>query len=282
VITASAEWDYWDRFDGTVCEFLVEVAAGRYDASGFVDGPITQVADAAEAYQLVGQAVNLAVRGPVFKPIAERQPARQPSGPRADFWARRLLELGADRLPVDEFAALRELIGPVPPGVRKVDWAQVQARLGCGLPADYRAFADTYGPGAFGDLLIAAPGAGGEVDMFALLERKSAQVRGLARHEWDIPIYPEPGGVISWGETAGGYTCGWAPAGADPDDWSIVVIAPGTALNSYTFQPGLSFSALLKEHKEHTEQHPGLDLGIIPPRDPSAGKVKFTPYRPGR
>lgn len=28
VITASAEWNYWDRFDGTVCEFLVEVAAG--------------------------------------------------------------------------------------------------------------------------------------------------------------------------------------------------------------------------------------------------------------
>jgi hypothetical protein len=31
----------------------------------------------------------------------------------------------------------------------------VQARLGCGLPADYRAFADTYGPGMQGDSKIA-------------------------------------------------------------------------------------------------------------------------------
>lgn len=282
VITASAEWDYWDRFDGMVCEFLVQVAAGRYDASGFADGPITQVTDAAGAYHLAGRAVDLATRMPVFRPIVKRQPARPTSGPRADFWLRRLLELGADRLPVNEFAALRQLIGPDPSGVRQVDWAEVQAQLGYGLPSDYRAFVDTYGPGTFGDLLIAAPGAGGKADLFALLEGKSAQVRGLARHEWDTPIYPEPGGVISWGETTGGYTCGWAPTSTDPDQWSVVVIAPGAALNSYTFRPGLSFSALLKEHKEHAEQHPGLDLGIIPPRDPSAAQVRFTPYRPGR
>jgi hypothetical protein len=94
VITASAEWDYWDRFDGTVCEFLVAVATGRCDARGFADGPITQVTDAGGAYQIEGQAVDLITREPVFKPIAERQPAQQSSGARPDFWVRRLLDLG--------------------------------------------------------------------------------------------------------------------------------------------------------------------------------------------
>ncbi len=281
VITATVEWDYWDRFDGTVCEFLVEVAAGRYDASGFTDAPIVQVVDASGTRH-TGQRVNLETREPVFKPIIKQPPALPPPGPRADFWPRRLLELGADRLPVNEFATLRELIGPAPAGVRKVDWPAVQARLGCGLPSDYRGFVDTYGPGTFGDVRIAAPWAGRDWDLFALLERKSAEVRGLTRHEWNTPIYPEPGGVISWGETTGGYTCGWAPTSPDPDQWSVVAIMPGMALGSFTFQPGLSFSAMLKEHKEHAEEHPGLDLGIIPPRDPSAGNVRFTPGQPDR
>ncbi len=218
-------------------------------------------------------------RESVFMPVAERQPAQPPSGTRPDFWVRRLLDLGPDRSPVNEFATLREVIGPAPSGVEKVDWAEVHARLGWALPADYRAFVDTYGSGAFGDVLIASPRGGGELDLFALLERKSAQIRGVARHEWEGPVYPEPGGVIFWGETTSGHTCGWAPTSADADKWSVVVIEPVKALNSFTYQPGLSFSALLAEHYRHAERHPGLDLGIIPPRDHSDGKVSFVPRR---
>jgi hypothetical protein len=36
-VIAAGSHDYWDRFDGPACEFLAEVAAGRYDASGFPD-----------------------------------------------------------------------------------------------------------------------------------------------------------------------------------------------------------------------------------------------------
>jgi hypothetical protein len=138
---------------------------------------------------------------------------------------------GLDRLPVNELAALRELLGPPPPGV-PVDWAAVHARLGVGLPSDYRAFIDIYGPGIFGDIRIAALGAPGEMDLFALLERKYHQVRGLPRGEWDPPYYPEPGGTICCAETTGGYTCGWAPASADPDRWTVVAIAPSPTLNA--------------------------------------------------
>lgn len=45
VVAASQECDYWDRFDGTVCEFLTEVVAAHYDASGFTEGPIRVVID---------------------------------------------------------------------------------------------------------------------------------------------------------------------------------------------------------------------------------------------
>ena len=187
-----------------------------------------------------------------------------------------LLQLD-ERLPVNEFAALRELAGPPPGQAPNVDWAAVQARLGFGLPADYRAFADTYGPGTFGDVRIAVPGGPAEMDLFALLARKYDQIRDLARHEWDAPVYPEPGGMISWGETTSGYTCAWAPASADPDQWTVVVIDPSPALNEYTIQAGMSFSTVLKQH---AEQEPGLDIGLLPPRPPSAGSVTFTPYPP--
>lgn len=278
VITASAEWDYWDRFDGTVCEFLVQVAAGQYDASGFADGPIREVTDFPEGYELKGEAVDLSAREPVFRPIAGRS-HRPPGGPRSDFWIQRARELQTERAPINEFPALREFLGSGRSALRQVDWADVQARLGHRLPTDYRSFVDTYGPGTFGDVRITAPGADGDMDLFALLNRKWEQVRALTRHEWDTPIYPEPGGIISWGETVGGYTCAWAPTSADPDEWSVVVIAPSQELNSYTFKPGLSFSGMLKEHKEQTDRYPGLDLGIIPPRDVSEGSVTFIPYR---
>jgi hypothetical protein len=71
---------------------------------------------------------------------------------------------------------LRELAGPPPVAVPAVDWAEVHARLGFRLPADYRELIDTFGPGTFGDIQITAPGAPGEWDLFALLERKYQQV----------------------------------------------------------------------------------------------------------
>jgi hypothetical protein len=274
VITATAEWDYWHRFDGTVCEFLVEVAAGRYDASGFSDGPIVQIIDASGGVSGGGQRVDLATREPIFKPVVKPPPARPPSGTGADFWVLRRERMG-NPMPASEFEALAEMIGPAPAGVRKVDWVDVQRRLGMSLPADYRAFIDTYGPGTFGDVVIAAPGASGGQDLFTLLANKAAELSTLGRNASSRPIYPESGGAISWGETAGGYTCAWAPTGSNPDKWGVVALEPD--LIAHTYQPSLSFTAMLVEHKVHADQHPGAYLGIVPPRDPSAGAVRFTP-----
>jgi hypothetical protein len=272
VVVATEECDYWDRFDGTACEFLIAVTAGRYDASGF-----TQGATIDERGVVHGpRRVDLASR-PVFEPetVPPPVPPGPPPGPAADFWPRQLKNVSWQKLPVNELAAVRALAGPPPRKVEPVDWAGVHARLGFALPADYRAFIDAYGPGSFGDIRIAAPGAPGEMDLFALLERKYTQVRDVPRTEWDPPYYPEPGGALCCAETTGGYTCGWAPVRPDPDQWTVVAIAPSPALNAYELQANLSFTTTLKQH---AEQKPGMEGGLLPPPDPSAGPVTFTPY----
>lgn len=37
LVLADEEYEHWERFDGPLCEFLTEVALGRFDASGFKD-----------------------------------------------------------------------------------------------------------------------------------------------------------------------------------------------------------------------------------------------------
>jgi hypothetical protein len=269
VIAATADGDYWERFDGPACEFLTEVAAGRYDASGFPDD-----------YRGHGDhRIDLAPR-PVFEPdsavpppaVQQVPPLRQILRQIADFWP---MSLQRAQRPVSEMAALRELIGAPPTGVRAVDWAGLHARLGFRLPADYREFIDTYGPGTLGDIQIMAPGAPGGMDLFELLEWKYAQVREADRDlVFRPPFYPEPGGTVCWGEASGRWTCGWAPGSADPDEWTVVIM-PNASLASFSHEDGLSFSAMLRHHAQQD-----AFFGLLPLRDPAAGPVTFTPYKP--
>ncbi len=268
VIVATEEGDYWERFDGSVCEFLAEVMAGRYDASRFPDGY--------EGYD--GRWIDLGPR-PVFGPATVSEPQAEQQAPPllrvADFWP---VYLQGTPPPVSEMAALRELIGAPPAEVRAVDWAAVHARLGVQLPADYREFVDTYGPGTLGDIRITAPGAPGRMDLFELLEWKYAQVREMRDLEFRAPFYPEPGGTVCWGETSwderfGVWTCGWAPRSGDPEEWSVVLM-PNAILASFHQEHALSFSGMLVHHIRQD------GLGLLPRRDPAAGPVAFTPSRP--
>ncbi len=275
VIVATEEGDYWERLDGPACEFLAEVAAGRYDASGFPD----------HSRGHGDHRIDLAPR-PVFEPdsavpppaVQQVPPLRQILRQIADFWP--MFLQGAQR-PVSEMAALRELIGAPPAGVRAVDWAGVHARLGFRLPADYREFIDTYGPGTLGDIQIMAPGAPGRMDLFELLEWRYAQVREAGRDlVFRPPFYPEPGGTVCWGEASGewseasgGWTCGWAPGSADPDEWTVVIM-PNASLASFSQEDGLSFSAMLRQHAQQDR------FALLPLRDPAAGPVTFTPCKP--
>jgi hypothetical protein len=168
-------------------------------------------------------------------------------------------------------AALRELLGPPAAAVRPVDWDEVRARLGTGLPADYREFIDTYGPGRLGDVAIMAPGAPGNWDLFELLDRKWLQAQGTGFIATvDSPFHPEPGGTISWGETADCWTCCWAPAEADPDAWNVAVLMPTPELRGYRLIAGVSFTSALRRYM--AGQPDPL------PRASEGRPVTFTPY----
>src|SRR5260370_16561952 len=51
--------------------------------------------------------------------------------------------------------ALAQLVAVVPPPARvpRIDWTEVENRLGFPLPDDYRALMETYGEGSFDDFL---------------------------------------------------------------------------------------------------------------------------------
>jgi hypothetical protein len=268
VVIASQDCDVWARFDGPVSEFLAEVAAARYDPGGFTDGPVTWVFNESGGHKSA-QPVVLAER-PVFEP--DRAPAPPPPAPRvpaADFWLAKKQGLG-ERRPVSDLAGLREVIGDPPAPVPAADWSAVHARLGLELPSDYRAFIDAYGAGTLGDIRITAPGAPGEMDLFALLDRTYARARDRRDRVMygEPPFYPEPGGTVAWGEAFDGWACGWAPASADPDEWDVVAAGPN---GGHTMGPGLSFSTALRQYAARDP------LAMIRPNVLPKRPARFTP-----
>jgi len=269
-VIASQECDVWAQFDGPVTAFLIEVARARYDTDGFIEGPIHVMVDESGEHR-TGQPVVLGER-PVFLPDQLSLPVHEvPHIPGPAFWPAFKQQFGSRRA-ISGLAELRRVIGEPPHGAPRVDWAAVHDRLGFRLPTDYRDFIDAYGPGTVGDVRIMAPGAPGDMDLFALLERKYTEVSGLERIIGeDAPFYPEPGGTVCWGETIGGWTCGWAPVSTDPDEWDVVGITPGSDLRGLRLRGGLSFSTMLKEHAARDP------LDLLPPLDVSAGPVRFVP-----
>lgn len=267
LVLATEDGDYWDRFDGPVCEFLIEVVLGRYDASGFPDdyrGHGDHWVD-----DLPSRTVFEATPPP-RPPVPPAPPARP--RPSADFWLNRALQLGY-RAPVNDMAALREIIGPPTAQPSPVDWSGVHARLGFVLPADYQEFIDSYGPGTLGKVRIMAPGQPPDMDLYTLLDERYGQVRELdVGTVKDVPFYPEAGGTVSWGVTADGRTCAWAPVSTDSGEWTTTVIA--AKFRGFKFRPGVSFSTLLRQHAEQDHR------GLLPPSDPPLKRVTFKPYRP--
>lgn len=255
VIVVDDDFTHWERFDETMCEFLLQVVTARLDARKF-------------GVKLTGQ--------PVFRAFDRRPSAPEPDRPRSGFWPQMMMGSSSRIKPVDEFATLYDLLGPGSAGITPTDWESVESRLGLRLPSDYKKFVDNYGPGTFCDVVIAAPDAPEAVDLFRLLDRKYQQVRDLDRNAFDVPVYPEPDGMIAWGETRDGWTCLWAPHPPDdPDAWGIVVATPSSPkLNSLQYSSQLSFSSLLCKHSE-----PEFPTETFAGREPWPGGAVFTPYQ---
>lgn len=96
---------------------------------------------------------------------------------------------------------------PMETGTQK-KWAKVQERLGLVLPADYKAFIDSYGTGNFSNGISPySPFASDESrNLFQALDlhhQASRQVQKKAKEDWSIvhpyKLYPAPGGLLPWG-----------------------------------------------------------------------------------
>lgn len=131
------------------------------------------------------------------------------------------------RFGIIRVVSLEELsaaIGPPRTTPFPVDWAGVEARLGLRLPADYRAFAEAYGPALVGDWLwVLVPhdsDRGGYFHELAQWQGLHRTLRDQAAQAHPYAFHPEPGGLLLWGTTRGTDNLFWdTGAAADPDDW---------------------------------------------------------------
>lgn len=130
--------------------------------------------------------------------------------------------------------SLAQLLTLLPPPVRPRDtassqqWAVVEAQLQSALPADYKAYIDTYGTGIIGYLVRPHnPFATAALfDLFAQIEAITHTRRSYAATfgaDWcPYPLYPEPGGLLPWGNTLDGDTLFWHTRGP-ADSWPTII-----------------------------------------------------------
>ncbi|MFF7079074.1 SMI1/KNR4 family protein [Streptomyces lavendulae] len=103
-------------------------------------------------------------------------------------------------------------------------WEAAEGHLGIRLPADYKAFLDLYGPGAFDGFLSIDRPIDGTADELERLWPASGRKPHLDDPDRSpFPFHPRPGGLIEWGGEEDGTTYYFLPEEPDPADWRVVV-----------------------------------------------------------
>jgi hypothetical protein len=108
------------------------------------------------------------------------------------------------------------------------DWDEVEAELGTRLPSDYK---DLIGDGLAcvfdEELLIASPFDPKPGLNLIQTAGRCAWALAYLRHgepdAYAIAIYPEPGGLLGWGNDGGGGIYHWDTTNPDPDQWTVAV-----------------------------------------------------------
>jgi hypothetical protein len=124
---------------------------------------------------------------------------------------------------------LKSLVPPPtkPFEVGSIDqWRVIEKKLGLVLPADYRDFVFTYGTGLFAELYrVYNPfGVTKWTNFSASIERACGWIRET-KQDWPsrvpYPIFPEPSGLLPWGNDENGNNYYWITSGS-PDSWLVV------------------------------------------------------------
>ncbi|ODT86239.1 MAG: hypothetical protein ABS78_17075 [Phenylobacterium sp. SCN 70-31] len=96
------------------------------------------------------------------------------------------------------------------------------------MPQDYKDFVRVYGSGYFMEFLgINVPR---NQNTYTRFEADIHRVRGIFLEDEELPytLWPEPGGLITFGGTDEGDHLFWLPRGA-PEDWRVVVWSRGSS-----------------------------------------------------
>ena len=117
------------------------------------------------------------------------------------------------------------LVPPPDPPPDPVDWAAVTRRLGTRLPADYRAYVDTYGLGCVGGLFWVlhpdgAPDRLNLADQWAAARDPAAGARLLTAPPY--PLGRVPGGLVPCAVDEDAGLLYWHTGPPDPDRWTVV------------------------------------------------------------
>jgi SMI1 / KNR4 family (SUKH-1) len=111
--------------------------------------------------------------------------------------------------------------------VTPVDWADMQRRLGCGLPDDYKSLIETYVPGTFGGFIhIFRPAVPyPSIDLEEQIESSASALAELRRGGERIPYrLDEPSELMAAGRTDNGDIIYFVRRPLDePNSWTIAV-----------------------------------------------------------
>lgn len=124
---------------------------------------------------------------------------------------------------------LADLVGVSRYAAEPFDWAAIEASLGgLRLPTDYKAIVETFPRVEIGGrITVIRPG---DVDSprreylgycaYRLDDMRGWRAKGQGRCPY--PIFPEPGGILPWGESNEGQLYFWLIGAEDPDSWPVV------------------------------------------------------------
>lgn len=131
---------------------------------------------------------------------------------------------------MNSIAELAELMPPHQGAGEAIDWNEVTERWGTRFPDDYVEFMARYGGGSINaNITIGVPSADSEPGRRSPTLAILTSVVPAANDylETDLPVFPEPGGLISWCTNMGSDHAFWDTSHPDPNDWSTVVLSRG-------------------------------------------------------
>jgi len=204
VVVCDSHLSEWEVHRLSTAEFLHAVLS--------VPTPVGPLAHVAEAQQ-----------PPAFVSTDGR--TSEPAGPDEAYWNR--AAEGRELIgPADCVDQLRGLVTPAPIAVpRWYDvWMRVQGKLGWPPPPDYKHLVEELGAIKVGPVTVAVPD--GPVDFlktYDKLRRRVVKERAAGGGPQGT-VWPEPRGVLRWGDIEGGGHVCWLTVTKRPEFWPVMIL----------------------------------------------------------